>query len=161
MKNTNCSLCLSAVDVETAEILTMGAYGTPKLLCNDCTRLMHKVTRADNYPEVKEAIEELGNKISVANIDDRRVLDTVSEIFKESLVRAEKIKAGTYDFELDKVESTDTIDEIPEELLETEEDKALDEKEAKVIKKWDKIMNYVSLGVLLAVVGFLLYYFLS
>lgn len=161
MKNANCSLCLSAVDIENAEILTMGAYGTPKLLCNDCAHLMHKVTLADNYSEAVGAMEQLGNKISAANIDDRRVLDTVSEIFKESLARAEKIKAGTYDFELDKAESADTIDEIPEELLETEEDKALDEKEAKVIKKWDKIMNFVSLGVLLAVVGFLLYYFLS
>ena len=42
----------------------------------------------------------------------------------------------------------DVMEEIPEELQETEEDKALDAEEAKKQEKFDKIMNWLTIGAL-------------
>ena len=158
--NLNCSICLSYVDPEKAEVLTMGAYGTPKLLCEDCAKKMDTVVRGKDYSEIKEAMDNLTNKISDANIDDRRVLDTVHGIFDTAAERAAKIRDGSYDFSLDEIEEEGLLD-IPEELEETEEDKLLDQRDARIGKRMDTILTYASIGVIIAAVGFLIYYFLS
>ena len=56
------------------------------------------------------------------------------------------------------VEGESSFDEIPEELQETEEDKELDRREAEKQKKFDKIMNWVSL---IAIGGTLIYLIVS
>lgn len=161
MGKARCALCLSPVDIENAEILTMGAYGTPKLLCDECSCQMNSATRGKEYSEIIEALDTLTAKISSANIDDRRVLETVNGLFNDAAQRANAIKEGTYDFKLDESAGEDELEDLPEELLESEEDKILDEQEAAVIKKWDKALNWVSLGVILAALGYLIYYLVS
>ena len=140
-----CCTCLTRLENEDAPVLTMGAYGTPKLLCDDCAALIETVTLGTDYDEITEAMNALTDVITRSNADDRKVVDTVTEILERSAKRAQQIKEGTYDFALDEVE--EGFDEIPEELQETEEDRLLDEKEAASNAKFDKIMNWLWLGV--------------
>ena len=68
--------------------------------------------------------------------------------------------AFSQDFSEDEADlEAEELVEIPEELQETEEDRALDEKDAEIEKKWDKVMNlvwYITLGVFAAAFIFLL-----
>ena len=67
-----------------------------------------------------------------------------------SAERAQKIKQGNYDFSLDEIadaDSEDGFDDIPEELRETEEDRLQDEKDAELLKKIDKVLNWLWIGV--------------
>ena len=136
----NCSTCLTRITTEDAPVLIMGAYGTPKLLCDECAALIDTITLGTEYDEITAAMQTLTEKMSSANIDDRFTVDTVTKILSDSAVRAQKIKEGTYDFALDEQED-EGFDEIPEELMETEEDRLLDEKEAEENAKFDKLMN--------------------
>ena len=87
------------------------------------------------------------------------MLETVTEIFSAAGERARKIKEGTYDFSEDEKEEDGLLD-VPEELCETEEDKALDVKEQKNAKLIDKIFNWIYLAVFLGVAVFAVVYFL-
>ena len=140
-----CCTCLTRLENEDAPVLTMGAYGTPKLLCDNCAALIETVTLGTDYDEITEAMNTLTEVITKSNADDRKVVDAVTEILERSAKRAQQIKEGTYDFALDEVD--EGFDEIPEELQETEEDRLLDEKEAASNAKFDKIMNWLWLGV--------------
>ena len=71
--------------------------------------------------------------------------------------RAAAIEKGTYDFSEDASEDEEEMIEIPEELRETEEDRALDEKDAEAEKKFDKIMNWAWAGILAAFVIYFAY----
>ena len=85
------------------------------------------------------------------------ILDPKSLSFEE---RAKLIKEGSYDFALDDQESEeDVLEEIPEELRETEEDRELDRKEAEALKKFDKVTNWLWLGILVGVIGAIVYFF--
>ena len=152
----NCCTCLTRVDEENASILTMGAYGTPKCLCEECAQLVETITAGREYDDITSAMEELTARMSRANIDDRFTVETVTELLAESAERAQKIKDGTYDFALDEVEE-ECLEEIPEELKETEEDRLLDEKDAEDAKKFDTFLNWAWLGVGIGIVGYIIY----
>ena len=141
----NCCTCLSRIENDDAPVLTMGAYGTPKLLCDDCAALVDTITYGRDYDEIAEAMSALTDVITKSNADDRKVVTTVTEILENGAKRAQKIKEGTYDFALDEVD--EGFDEIPEELQETEEDRLLDEKEAESNARMDKIINWMWIGV--------------
>ena len=147
-----CSNCLSRIITDDAPVLTMGAYGTPKLLCPECAALLETVTEGREYDEITSAMQALTERMSKANVDDRFTVATVTEILSESAERAQKIKEGTYDFALDEVESDEGFDEIPEELQETEEDRLLDEKDAEANAKFDEFMNksWIVVGIVAA-----------
>ena len=79
------------------------------------------------------------------NNDHPLVVELVSETLNHAAKRATAIKEGTYDFSLDEESAEDEgFDEVPEELLESEEDKALDEAEKVQNEKLDKVLNIVS-----------------
>lgn len=137
----NCSTCLTRITNDDAPVLIMGAYGTPKLLCDECAALVETITLGRDYDEITSAMQTLTERMSAANIDDRFTVNTVTKILSDSAVRAQKIKEGTYDFALDEEVEDESFDEIPEELKETEEDRLLDEKEAEENAKFDKLMN--------------------
>ena len=141
----NCCTCLSRIENDYAPVLTMGAYGTPKLLCDDCAALVETITYGRDYDEITEAMSTLTDVISRYNADDRKVVATVTEILENGAKRAQQIKEGTYDFALDEVD--EGFDEIPEELQETEEDRLLDEKEAKSNARMDQFINWMWIGV--------------
>lgn len=149
----NCSTCLTRIVSDDAPVLIMGAYGTPKLLCDECAALIETITLGRDYDEITAAMQTLTEKMSAANIDDRFTVNTVTKILSDSAVRAQKIKEGTYDFALDEAEDSESFDEIPEELQETEDDKLLDEKDAEANAKFDKFMNklWIAIGIVAAV----------
>ena len=153
----NCCTCLARIEDENAPILTMGAYGNPKCLCPDCAALVETITFGKDYNEIKEAMENLTDRMSRSNVDDRVTVATMTDLLAESAERAQKIKEGTYDFSLDEQKGDEGFDEIPDELKETEEDRLLDEKEAEANRKFDKFLNWVWVGVGIAAVIFVIW----
>jgi hypothetical protein len=140
-----CCTCLRRVENEDAPVLTMGAYGTPKVLCDDCAALVETINFGKEYDNIIAAMNELTDIMSSSNVDDRVTVETVTAMLEDSAKRAQSIKEGTYDFALDEVE--EGFDEIPEELRESEEDRLLDEKEKAASDKFDKFMNFAWIGV--------------
>ena len=150
--STICSICLKAITNEEAPVLTMGSYGTPRLLCDECAAHIENMTRGRDYESIVASMDAITEASSRANIDDKPTVTAVTSILQTSAERAAQIKDGTYDFSLDEIEEEDY--EIPEDMKETEEDRALDEKEKKQNEKFDKILNWVWIAVIIAAVGF-------
>ncbi len=153
-----CAICDKEVEIENAPILTMGAYGVPKYLCDECAGDLDCATLGTDYGEISAAIERVGNKMS--NFDpDGQTYMTVSKIMENSAARAKAIKEETYDFALDEEQKNedDAFDELPEELLETEEDRELDRRDEEKQKLFDKIFNWISLGAVGAVLLFIIW----
>ncbi len=150
-----CAICDRNIECEEPNILTMGAYGKPKYLCEDCSSDIETATLERDYEKIAAAMDRLGEKM--ANFDpDSITYRTVSAIMESAAERAKQIKGGTYDFSLDETED-EGFDEIPEELLETEEDRELDERDEKRQKTFDSVFNWVSLGLIIAAVIFVIY----
>ena len=156
MARKSCSICLSPITNEEAPVLTMGAYGTPKLLCDECAAEIENMTRGTDYDSIVASMDEISHRMSESNVDDRVTMTAVTEMLVDSAKRAQAIREGTYDFSLDELEEEDY--EIPEDMKETEEDRLLDEKERESSERLDKFMNWVWLGVLIGVVGFLVWW---
>ena len=152
-----CCTCLARIENEDAPVLTMGAYGNPKLLCDECASLVETMSYGKEYDTVVAAMDSLTARMSAANVDDRFTVATVTEMLSECAERAQKIKEGSYDFSLDEERANEGMDEIPEELQETEEDRLLDEKEAASNAKFDKVMNWLWIGVGIGAVGFIIW----
>ena len=152
-----CCTCLAKIENDDAPVLAMGGYGTPKLLCSACASLIDTVTMSKDYDEIASAMSEITDRMSKSNVDDMVTMETMTEILRSSADRAQKIKLGEYDFALDEIadqSGNEGVDDIPEELKETEEDRLLDEKEAEALKKFDKVLNWLwdGVGVFAAVV---------
>ena len=154
---SKCSLCTRAEVDDNAPILTMSAYGNPRYICEDCARDLDDATSARDYSVIKSAFDRLGEKIANQLVIDDFVNDTLQEVMSEAAERAEKIKNGEYDFSLDEEADEGEMDDLPEELLETEEDRALDEQDAKRQEIFDKWFNWVSLGAVIGAVAFVVW----
>ena len=160
-KTAPCSVCFGVIEnPEEAAILSMGHFGNPRILCPECEGLISTALRSRDEAEIEDAIERLGKTVSDCSSDDEAVLLAVEGIFKTATERKEKIKAGTYDFSLDDAEEESAFEEIPEELLETEEDKAATEREEKINKKFGKVMDIITAVVFTAAVALFLYFIL-
>ena len=151
-----CVICDKAIEREDAPILGMSGYGNPKLLCDECAEDIETVTSERDCDKIAEAMARLSEKMSDFDPDSMTYV-IVSDIMARAAERAKAIKDGTYDFALDE-EEEESFDEIPEELLETEEDRELDKRDAEKQKKFDEIMNWVSI---IAIVGTAIYVILS
>lgn len=152
-----CSICNKSVDSEAAAILTIGGFGNPKYICEECDGDFADATGAKDIIEISAAMDRISKKMTSIGADDKLVLKSVKEIMEEAYLRAEKIKNGTYDFSIEENNRESGDDSVPEELRETEEDKELDRKESERNKKLDKITNWVCIGVLIALLGFIAY----
>ena len=142
MKRNCCTGLTRLEDDSNAPVLTMGAYGTPKCLCEHCASLVETITLGRDYDEITSAMEAITAKMSASNVDDRATVTAMTDLLAASAERAQQIKDGTYDFSLDEESADeDSFDEIPEELRETEEDKELDKKDEEAMKKFDKVLN--------------------
>ena len=144
----------------------MGGYGNPKYICDECAEDLDAATTSHDYDAVKSAMDSIGEKMSRNNIDDELVIATVGELFINAKQRAKAIKAGTYDFSTEEQMTEQVAPEtaedgeefdIPEELRESEEDKELDAAEAKKSAAYEKILNWVSLALIVAAVGAIVY----
>ena len=163
MSCAECSICKSKIDSENAPILAVGGYGNPRFICEECADEVEAARTAIDYGEIEAAMAAISEKLKNTKTEDTVVIEAVNEIFAELGERAKKIKDGTYDFSLDSDEESgeesDGACEIPEELLETEEDRALDKLENERARKADKIINWISI-VLGAVAVSVLVFFL-
>ncbi len=149
-----CSICKKEVDSESAPILTMGAYGNPRLLCDECSGELDIATTDTEITRIAEAMDKISAKMG-ANEPEDVVIDTVTSILTSAAVRAKSIKEGSYDFSLDG--KSDGFDEIPEELLETEEDKEIEKLTEEKNQKFDKIFNIISTVIFSAVGIYIVY----
>lgn len=143
-QNKRCVLCDRIITEESPAILTVGAYGNPKCVCTECQELLDTATLGREYEKIADAMDALGKRMAEST-PDKQSFDVVNEILEGAAERAKKIKAGEYDFSLDEAE--DEACELPEELLETEEDRKKDERDEARAKKFDKVFNYITIGV--------------
>ena len=153
-----CSVCNAAIDNPTPAILVMGAYGNPRCMCDECERDFETATLGKDIDGISAAMERIGNKIS-ENDPDKQIYNTVNSILLGAAERAKKIRDGSYDFSEDEErESVEgELDDIPEELRETEEDRELDRQDEEKLKKFDEFFNYVVWGAVIGVVGFFIW----
>ncbi len=154
----SCSICKARIEEENPSILTMGGYANPRYACCACDALFEKMLLSRETQEALEAMKTVGDHLARNGCEDNAVIKVVEKMMKDAAKRAEAIRDGSYDFSLDGAEEEEEIVEIPEELRETEEDRALDEKEAATVAKWDKVMNvawYIVLGLFGAVLLYL------
>ena len=156
----NCSICKRTVDAENAPILAMGGFGNPRFLCDECASDVESALYGRDAEKIEESMQSLSKKLAASSNDDGLTIETVSDIFAKAGERAKAIKNGAYDFSEDESEEDEGFDDIPEELQESEEDIELDRKDAEAAKKIDKISNWITLGIMVAAVAFLVVRFL-
>ncbi len=149
---STCSLCTANITAEEPPILTVGAYGTPKYLCEACASAIDDMTTSHELDKIAAAFDRIGTAIEQNTASEGTVNRVITEIMEKSRTRAERIKAGTYDFAEDEVED-EIPDELPEELLETPEDKADEEARAALERKIDKFTNIgFAVGIIAALI---------
>ena len=156
--NEVCSICKNPVDAESAAVLSVGGFGTPRYMCAECESDFDEMTRSRDVESINLAIARIGKKLDDSGIDDKVTLRTVEEVMKSSAERKEKIKSGTYDFcEEEELDAESEEDGVPPELRESEEDIENERIKAEKYKKIDNFTNWVLLGVFLGALGFIVY----
>ena len=162
MENKTCAICHAKISRD-APILTMGAYGNPRYLCDLCAGELDTATASREVTEIEAAMASLGDKM-LSYSPDSQTFEAVEDILASAKERCEKIADGSYDFTLDEVELASDgepiLEDIPEELCESEEDKELDRKEEVKQKQLDKFFNYVNIGLGIGIVitlGYIVY----
>lgn len=155
-----CSICGKPIERDDASVLTISGYGNPRYICDECEEQMDVAMTSRDIEEIEATIKVLGDKMNACK-DDYAVA-AMYNFISVACDRLVKIKEGTYDFSVDEkmkeLDEESSFDEIPEELQETEEDRELDKRDAEKQKKFDEIMNWVSL---IAIGGTALYVILS
>lgn len=152
---SQCCICERNIDREDAPVLSMGAAGVPRLLCEECEALLDTVTESRDFQAVEAAMDKIG-KLMADTDPDYVTFNTVNEIMADASERLNAIKDGSYVEPSDEDEAeSDVLEDIPEELLESEEDKLKDEKEQEQAKKFDKVYTVI-VSVLLTLTVLLL-----
>lgn len=159
-RQNNCSICLEKLEREDAPVLTMGHYGYPRFICAECEGLIETALKSRDTEAAEAAMARLGETVGNNSADDHAVLEAMENIFSEATARIEAIKNGTYDFSKDDVEA-DVLEDIPEELLETEEDKKETEAEEAANVKFNKVMDVVTAAVFAAAAVIFIIYFIT
>ena len=137
-----CCMCDIRLESEDAPVLSMGAAGIPRLLCDRCAGLLDKATLSKDFEEIKDAVGEIGS-IMAAHDPDSVTYTIVSSLMVDASERAKAIKDGSYDFSLDENPEDGGLDEIPEDMLESEEDIEKDKADEEKVKKFDKVYNII------------------
>lgn len=158
---SNCSICRRKIESDDPAVLTMSSFGYPRHICEECEKDLDDATLSKDPEIISAAIERIGKKMQQANNDDAITLKAVTEIVENATERGEMIKNGVYDYDNDDAVKEEENEEVPEELLETEEDRELDEKEQKTGEKLDKVLNWVTLAIFIAAMGYLIYWFFT
>ena len=151
-----CCLCERPIEREDAPVLSMGAVGNARLLCDDCAKLLDTATLSKDIDEITAAMDKIGKNMASSD-PDGVTLETVSQIMYEAGERAKAIKDGSYDFSLDDEEGGEGLDDIPEDMLESEEDKEKDRIEEEKSKKFERFYNGFLVGAIVACALFILW----
>jgi hypothetical protein len=154
----SCCICHREIDAENAPILFMGATGIPRCVCEECDRDIETMTKSRDSEAAMEGCRSLAKRLEEANNEDERTIMLVSGMLSAAKDRAEKIAAGEWDFEAEEKTRTEEDEfDVTEDLMETEEDRALDERDEKINKVFDTVSTWVmGLAIVGAVVFFLL-----
>jgi len=154
----SCCICKAKFEAESPAVLTMGGFANPRYLCSECESDFDEATSAKEIERISLAMDRIGEKLKMSEIDDKYVLSAIEEVMEGARERAEAIKAGTYDFSLDECEEPEKEEfEGPSEPELTEEELEKEEKSAKKQKVYDKVTNIICLVMIIAVVGFIIY----
>ena len=154
-----CTICNNVITTEEPQILAMGAYGTPKYLCDECGKDLEEATLGREPESIAAAMDRIGTRLASTN-PNKSTFVTVNTIMEEAANRAKLIKEGKYDFALDEeVEDEDEegFEEVPEELQETAEDRELDRMEEEKLRKFDKVYNVIVAVVVAATAGIIIW----
>ncbi|MBR2931104.1 MAG: hypothetical protein IKC32_07755 [Clostridia bacterium] len=157
MKDCYCSLCRKGIEEEGAPILAISGAGIPRYLCEECAAEVELAAGSLDVEQIKASVSSISDKISAYGLEDGVTMKTVGDILSAATKRAKAIEDGNYDPDAECAEGEE-LEELPEELLESEEDKLLDEKEAEAAAKLDKVMNWVWAGVLIGVAAFMVWW---
>jgi hypothetical protein len=154
----NCCICNKEIDDEASSILTVGVFGTPKYLCKECEEKID-IAQTDKDPEkIGAAMQNIGEMMANNDKVGKIVFTAVGEIFDAARKRAEQIKEGSYDFSLDTpVEVIEKAEEIPDELLESDEDRELDKKDEEREKKTNKVIDIITAVLFSAIAVYFIY----
>lgn len=155
MEEKICSVCRAKIESEEAAILTLGGFGNPRYLCDSCASDFDAASSEKEVSDIDSAIDRISKKMTSARVDDGLVLKTVSELMASARERREQIRLGEYDFSEDELPEEN--EEIPKELLESDEDVAAERLAAEKNKKYDKITNIICAVLALAALGFFIY----
>ena len=140
---SQCSVCNKEITIEDPAVLAMGGAGIPRYLCEDCEALLDAATLSKDHEEAGAAIGKL-SKIMADGDPDPVTFAMINNLLLKASDRAVAIKEGKYDFALDEqTSSDDEIEDLPEELLESEEDKEKDRIDEEKQKKFDKVYNII------------------
>ncbi len=152
----NCVICGAKPDTETAAVLEMSAYGTPKYICGSCASDLDIATSSKEPEEILQATARIAKKAGDYDVSGRTFV-SIEAILASASERAQAIKDGSYDFSEDEPDSDGSFDEIPEELQETEEDRELDRKEEEQTEKVNKMLDYISIGAVAGIAIFVIW----
>ncbi len=157
----SCCICKKNVEQECAPILMMSAYGIPRYICPECESAIDKAMESLDPETINDSCRKLGESLTAGNTDDTAVIDEVNKIIFDAKSRCKKIKDGTYseDENSENGKDSDAVKneeefELTEDLLETEEDRAKDEHDAKVAKIVDTAVSWAAGIMIVAAIVF-------
>jgi hypothetical protein len=133
----------------------MGGYGVPKCICEECENTVDLLNESVDAAEIREGCRKLGEALTRGDTGDESVIVTVNKIIAEAGEKAERIENGTYDPEEAKDEEEEF--DITEDLEETEEDRKLDEEEARANKVYNTVSSWVAGIIIVIALGFFIY----
>ena len=151
----HCVICKRPIEKEDPAILMMGGYGVPKCICEECENTVDLLNESVDAAEIREGCRKLGEALTRGDTGDESVILTVNGIIAEAGEKAERIENGTYDPEEAKDEEEEF--DITEDLQETEEDRKLDEEEARANKVYNTVSSWVAGIVIVIALGFFIY----
>ena len=151
----HCVICKRPIEKEEPAILMMGGYGVPKCICEECENTVDILNESEDAGEIREGCRKLGEALTRGDTGDESVIVTVNEIIAEAGKKAESIENGTYDPSKEKEEEEEF--DITEDLEETEEDRKLDEEEARANKIYNTVSSWVAGIIIVIALGFFIY----
>ena len=151
----HCVICKRPIEKEDPAILMMGGYGVPKCICEECENTVDLLNESEDAGEIREGCRKLGEALTRGDTGDESVIVTVNEIIAEAGKKAESIENGTYDPNEEKEEEEEF--DITEDLEETEEDRKLDEEEARANKIYNTVSSWVAGIIIVIALGFFIY----
>ena len=151
----HCVICKRPIEKEEPAILMMGGYGVPKCICEECENTVDLLNESEDAGEIREGCRKLGEALTRGDTGDESVIVTVNEIIAEAVKKAESIENGTYDPSEEKEEEEEF--DITEDLEEIEEDRKLDEEEARANKIYNTVSSWVAGIIIVIALGFFIY----
>ena len=136
----NCSICKAEIENENPSVLTMGGYGNPRYVCENCDAEIERMLYSQVPAEAQAAMKQLGDHLARIGCEDNAVIDTMQEMMRRAGERAAAIEKGAYDFSEDAAEEGEEENEVDDDLI-VDYIKDLERKAMSLTGKQIKIQN--------------------